>query len=232
MKSERREPQGNECSRLERLVSGLRHSWLAVLLILAGFSTVAAALSDERVPWLITARTARGLFRDREAIQEAPERPVFHWTPETPEQPWQYIVLHHSATQQGSVESIHQAHLRRKDSSGRPWRGIGYHFVIGNGQGMRDGQVRPTFRWQKQLSGAHAGEALLNQRGIGICLIGNFETAPPTSAQLQSAMALVQELREHFRIPPQQIMGHSSVTATACPGKHFPLDELLQSVSR
>ncbi len=232
MKSERQKPQGNKCSRPEGLLGGLRRSWLAVLLLLAGFSSVAAALSDERVPWLISARAARGLFRDRATIQEAPKQPVFHWPPETPEQPWQYIVLHHSATQRGSVESIHQSHLRRKDSSGRPWRGIGYHFVIGNGQGMRDGQVRPTFRWQEQLSGAHAGPALLNQRGIGIWLIGNFETGPPTAAQLQSATALVQELSEHFLIPQKQILGHSSIRATACPGKHFPLDELLRSVSR
>ena len=77
--------------------------------------------------------------------------------PAARERSWNSIVLHHSATAGGSVESIDAVHRRQKDAAGRPWLGIGYHFVIGNGHSMDDGQIRPTFRWHQQLAGAHAG---------------------------------------------------------------------------
>ena len=60
---------------------------------------------------------------------------------------WDYIVLHHTASESGSVASIHEEHLRRKDKNGNAWLGIGYHFVIGNGSGMDDGEIEPTFRF-------------------------------------------------------------------------------------
>src|SRR6185369_5851266 len=83
---------------------------------------------------------------------------------------WRFVVLHHTATETGDVETIDENHRARTDSSGRPWLGIGYHFVIGNGQGMADGLVEPTFRWNDQLHGAHAGDQIHNEYGIGICL--------------------------------------------------------------
>jgi len=204
----------------------LRSTWFAVLILLAGVSAAATVSSDETVPWLITARAARGLFSERQPARVVSPSPARQWAAEVPEHLWQYLVLHHSGTQRGSLESIHAEHLRRRDSAGNPWRGIGYHFVIGNGQGMPDGKVQPTFRWRDQLSGAHAGTSLMNQRGIGICLIGNFETASPTAAQLCSVEALVRELSGHFSIPADRILGHSSVRATKCPGRLFPIDRL------
>ncbi len=74
--------------------------------------------------------------------------------PRTQSRAWQYIVLHHTATDAGDIETIDEAHRKRTDSSGRPWLGIGYHFLIGNGHPMPDGLVEPTFRWHDQLHGA------------------------------------------------------------------------------
>ncbi|MEZ6045526.1 MAG: hypothetical protein R3C11_08100 [Planctomycetaceae bacterium] len=69
------------------------------------------------------------------------------WKPNVAERDWKWIVIHHTATDKGSVESIHETHLKRRDKNGNPWlSGIGYHFVIGNGQGMEDGDIEPTFR--------------------------------------------------------------------------------------
>ncbi|WP_197441039.1 peptidoglycan recognition protein family protein [Thalassoglobus neptunius] len=140
---------------------------------------------------------------------------------------WKFVILHHTATQSGSVESIHEAHRRRVDSSGNPWRGIGYHFVIGNGHGMSDGEVQPTFRWKEQLSGAHAGIRQYNDFGIGVCLVGNFEEAGPTSAQVDAVRRLLAELRAQFGIQNDQILKHGDLKATACPGRHFPFQEIV-----
>ena len=145
--------------------------------------------------------------------------------------PWAFIVLHHSATTSGSVEAIDREHRRRRDRSGNRWLGIGYHFVIGNGHGMEDGETSATFRWKQQLHGAHSGSLPHNDRGIGICLIGNFEDAPPTPAQRQAVTELVRELVIEFGIPPTRILGHSQVRATACPGRHFPLHKIVEEAT-
>lgn len=183
------------------------------------------AFEDELRPWMISGRTAAGLFSRSTTPKSLVQSDV-------PHEPWKFLVLHHSGTVSGSVQSIHAEHTRRRDASGNPWKGIGYHFVIGNGSGMQDGAVESTFRWKQQLHGAHAGNALHNARGIGICLIGNFENAPPTSAQLASLRNLLTQLCSRFQIAPDDIVGHSAVRKTACPGRLFPLQQLRRFVSR
>jgi N-acetyl-anhydromuramyl-L-alanine amidase AmpD len=145
--------------------------------------------------------------------------------------PWQSIVLHHSATTAGSVASIDAAHRQQKDAAGNPWLGIGYHFVVGNGQSMGDGEVQATFRWQQQLAGAHAGNRAHNDRGIGICLIGNFEDASPTDKQLAALDALLAMLSSRYAIPRDQILRHQDVHATLCPGRHFPFQQVVGKLS-
>ena len=152
------------------------------------------------------------------------------WRPKTAARDWKHIVIHHTATSAGSVDSIHESHLKNKDKNGNPWLGIGYHFVIGNGNGMADGAIESTFRWRTQIQGAHAGSSNkdYNERGIGICLVGNFEKTPPTPAQKRSVKLLVQTLRREYRISPAEVVGHKDIRAssTECPGKLFPMSEV------
>lgn len=174
-------------------------------------------------------RSTRICFCDDDAIAEsgrAADVTGPDWKPDQDSRHWQYLVLHHSGTERGSVASIHADHRSRRDAQGRPWLGIGYHFVIGNGRGERDGEVIATFRWEQQIHGAHAGDALFNARGIGICLIGNFEHTRPTRRQLEAVRQLVAVLARRYAIPPQHIMGHQTIKPTACPGRHLPLSDL------
>ncbi len=150
------------------------------------------------------------------------------WQPDVPARHWTYIVLHHTASSRGSVESINEAHLQRRDKNGNHWLGIGYHFVVGNGNGMGDGEIEPTFRWRQQLQGAHAGEDEHNKHGIGIAVVGNFDLGPPSSAQIASVRRLVRVLRVRYGIETSNIIRHSEIKATACPGKYFPMDEIAQ----
>ena len=153
------------------------------------------------------------------------------WKPETAARDWKYIVLHHTASEQGDVASIHESHLKNKDKNGKPWLGIGYHFVIGNGRGMDDGEIEPTFRWKQQMQGAHAGVADYNQHGIGIVLVGNFEDHPPTAAQVTAVKRLIRVLSREYEIAAAQIVGHGDVKATECPGAQFPMSEIRDSVA-
>ena len=135
---------------------------------------------------------------------------------------WQAIVVHHSATVQGTVEGIHRHH---RDVNG--WDGIGYHFVIGNGRGIPDGEVRPTYRWREQRTGAHAGHRGFNELGIGVCLIGHFEHDPPTPAQLDSLRSLQRQLNARFELAERRLIPHGRIKGTACPGERFPPSMLL-----
>jgi N-acetyl-anhydromuramyl-L-alanine amidase AmpD len=140
---------------------------------------------------------------------------------------WLYIVIHHSATESGSAASFHRSH--RRD---RGWDGLGYHFVIGNGEGSADGLVETGYRWSRQLTGAHAGRPrpdvnLMNERGIGICLVGDFNRRPPTPRQIASLHRLVDWLCARLSIPANRVLVHRDIRGTECPGKHFPASEFL-----
>jgi hypothetical protein len=160
----------------------------------------------------------------------APKPPVNPWATTVAARDWQYVVVHHTATNSGSVDSIHESHLKNKDRNGNPWLGIGYHFVIGNGNGMPDGEIEPTFRWRQQLHGAHAGsiDPVYNQKGIGVCLVGDFDNYPPTAAQRAAVKRLVTTLRDAYAISSDRVLGHKDVrsASTACPGRLFNVAEL------
>jgi len=132
--------------------------------------------------------------------------------------PWRYIVIHHSATDTGSAETFDTEHRRRG------WRGLGYHFVIANGNGGPDGQVQVGDRWTAQAVGAHTGGTpgnAYNRRGIGICLVGDFDRHRPTRRQLAALKALTAQLADRYGIPPENIIGHRHApnANTQCPGK-------------
>ena len=103
---------------------------------------------------------------------------------------WKYIIIHHSATNAGSVKAFHNFHTRQG------YGGIAYHFVIGNGNGMNDGEVQETFRWKQKISGTHVSVNSWehNVFGIGVCLVGNLENKPPTKAQLDALRKLISKL--------------------------------------
>lgn len=144
--------------------------------------------------------------------------------------PWDYIVIHHSATDMGNAISIDRLHHRRGF-----WNGLGYHFLIDNGTlGKQTGQIETGPRWIKQMDGAHCNAAGMNERGIGICLIGNFSETNVPEEQLNSLVFLVHALRTHYRIPLERILKHGEVPgkATECPGTHFPWQEFKRRLAQ
>lgn len=116
---------------------------------------------------------------------------------------WQAIVIHDSRTSGGSARSLANLHERQ----GRG--GLGYHFVIGNGQGAEDGLIEIGFRWERQMFGVHSGGevgAWLNEHAISICLIGDGDSQPYTDAQLQSLLWLIHRLQRQFNIPAENVI--------------------------
>jgi len=141
---------------------------------------------------------------------------------------WRYIIIHHTASTAGNARSIGLYHLRVRKWS----RGMGYHFLIGNGHQSADGRIEAGPRWRKQQTGAHAGVNKYNRLGIGISLVGNFEKSRPSAKQLAALRDLVRNLCRKYNISVSNIKGHRHIKNTACPGKYFPMEEFRKEVRR
>lgn len=131
---------------------------------------------------------------------------------------WRAIVIHHSAGPHGTPESLDDA-ARREGL-----RGLGHHFVIGNGSGMRDGEVHLGYRWLDQLPGAHAFGAQadwLDRHAISICLVGNGDRRGFSEAQMNRLAQLTRTLARELGIPAERIYLQSDLAAVSDPGLHF-----------
>lgn len=142
---------------------------------------------------------------------------------------WQYIIIHHSATEVGNAELFDRGHRKRGF-----WNGLGYHFVIDNGtSGTNDGQIETSHRWIHQMDGAHCNAMDMNKKGIGICLVGNFDEEKVSREQLNSLVWLVRQLQAKYRIPSKRVLQHHEVpgkNGTHCPGRRFPWPEFRKQI--
>lgn len=148
---------------------------------------------------------------------------------------WRAIVIHDSRSPAGDVASIERRHL---DAG---LAGLGYHFVIGNGQGMDDGGVAVGYRWERQLPGAHAtasmrapratranpvalDAAAINRSAVAVCLVGNGDRRPFTERQVRELAALVRALQAEFGIGSADVLLRSELAADGSMA-HFPATE-------
>lgn len=142
---------------------------------------------------------------------------------------WKYIIIHHSATDEGNSLYFDRYHYSKG------WKGLGYHFVINNGtKGKQDGQIEVSPRWLKQENGSHCKASGMNNKAIGICLVGNFNQEEVSQRQLQALIYLAGLLKKHYKIPLTRILGHGQVygAKTECPGKRFPWGEFKSRLMR
>jgi N-acetyl-anhydromuramyl-L-alanine amidase AmpD len=146
------------------------------------------------------------------------------------ENKWKHIVLHHSATDEGNASKFDKHHRET-----RKWKyGLAYHFVIGNGKGSGEGEIEVGSRWKKQIHGAHTANMNINRVGIGICLVGNFEeNNEPTYDQFEALASLVNYLSKRYNIPKSNIVRHNQIVQkyTACPGKNFSYEKLMERIA-
>ncbi len=110
--------------------------------------------------------------------------------------------------------------IQKDHQTARRWLDIGYHYVIDPG-----GRV-----WEGRSSlnvGAHAGSPSLNERNVGILVLGNFDLQEPSVPQLASLDRLLGSLLELCSIPASEVYTHNEVRTgggldgTACPGRHL-----------
>lgn len=119
------------------------------------------------------------------------------------------IVLHHAAAN-GTVETIHKGHQNRG------WAGIGYHFYVRKNGSVYRG--RPE-NWVGAHTSGH------NSTKLGICAEGNFEKEKMSETQKNAIIELLAYLRNKYG--NLKVYGHRDLDATACPGKNYPFNEIV-----
>ncbi len=204
-------------------------SWMVLATVLAAMA--GGCVSKAPAPYDLPPHEIDGRAMDRDLILRGPASrpatrpaaPVAAWAAPS-QRTWRYIVIHHSATEDGNAASFDVMHRAKG------WNELGYHFVIDNGLGGRDGTVEVGSRWPVQKWGAHTGGTPgneYNEYGIGICLVGNFTRALPSPEQFASLKKLLAYLMAAYDIPPQRVIGHRDApnAKTECPG-----DELWKHV--
>lgn len=144
-----------------------------------------------------------------------------------------HIVLHHSLTEDGKTVSwsaIRQYHVKTNG-----WRDIGYHFGIED----INGTLEILFGRLPNEDGAHCQDAGMNRKGIGICLVGNFDAQVPTTELWSKARGLVLYLMDAYKIPAENVIGHREAQASlplskrkSCPGKLFNMDRFRKDLKQ
>ena len=123
---------------------------------------------------------------------------------------WKYIFIHQSKTT--------YADKRWADE-------VGDHFVIGNGAGVGDGDLKLSDRWgAQQTATAPQGASSIDADCISICLVGDLDRTKPTATQMRRLSELVSSLRSKYGIPANRVFT-SSESSPAGIGKNFPAND-------
>jgi len=126
---------------------------------------------------------------------------------------WEFIIIHHSLTKDNKVvnwQAIRDYHIKHFG-----WSDIGYHFGIERVSCVYQVCIgRPLTQ-----PGAHT--VGMNNKAIGICLVGNYDEESPSPEQYLILASLVRCLMKKFSIPIANIKGHRDYSLKTCPGKNF-----------
>jgi hypothetical protein len=129
---------------------------------------------------------------------------------------WTAIYIRHSKTPAGDATTLAEM-ARQGGASGPP-----DHFVVGNGDGLGDGEVQVTRLWAEQLAGGPPAPGEQLDRGwVSICLIGDFDRNRPTEAQRRSLSQLVAALQERLDLPADRLVHLDRPDSAAGIGRRF-----------
>jgi N-acetylmuramoyl-L-alanine amidase len=140
---------------------------------------------------------------------------------------WQYIILHHSFTEDS--QTLSWGAIRRYHTDHHGWSDCGYHFGIEDVYGEYEVLVgRPLTR-----PGAHCKHRRMNTRAIGICFVGNYDERKPEMDMILTCMnRIILPLCKIYDIPYNHILGHREVLGVkkSCPGDKFDMNVVRELV--
>ncbi|HIN09841.1 MAG TPA: hypothetical protein EYM64_04620 [Phycisphaerales bacterium] len=160
------------------------------------------------------------------SIEDRPKLdPIFSWPDNVVVGDWSSIVIHELGQRGGTAERIDRYH-RNKGLNG-----LGHHFLIGNGNGISDGNVHIGYRWLNQSPCAVFGatDPALWDGVISICLVGDGRREKYTKQQGVHNLHLVQRLRDGLYkkygiiIPRERVRRANEIDEEAPNSEYFKL---------
>lgn len=137
----------------------------------------------------------------------------------------EYLVIHHSwSADKGTLDwtAIRKYHIEENG-----WDDIGYHFGI---EKVNNDYAILTGR-HRDVVGAHCLEKGMNKKSLGICVIGNYDPAPPPQEAMDMLVTLCVGLCREYELTVDKIVPHHEYASyKTCPGTKFPMDELKKRV--
>lgn len=131
------------------------------------------------------------------------------------------VIIHHSLTKDGKV--CDWAGIKRYHMQEKGWSDIGYHLGIERVEGVLTTLTgRPLYQ-----VGAHC---LGHNDTIGLCIVGNFDLAPPDDETLRYAASLVSGHLRMFDLPIESVRRHHDFAAKSCPGSKFPWEKFIELI--
>lgn len=156
------------------------------------------------------------------------------------------IVTHHSLTKDGlvadwyGIKKYHMSYryqgnviteaqfleMSKKGVKGleKPWADIGYHAGVERVNGILTAHTGRS----AAMAGAHC---VGKNDHLGICIIGNFDIAPPDDELLRYAAALHTGYMRIWDLPLTSVHRHHDFHPKSCPGLKFPWEEFKQYIS-
>ena len=192
----------------ELIVKKSRRKLIVFSTLLAVLSLTSALLMA-LAPAPLVPDAATSLF----AVDEPRSLDVIFQT-KTPmvENRWKHIYIHHTKTASGNALSLAQA-----------TDGMGDHFIIGNGDGLMDGEIQIGQRWnQQQTALPPTGTNKVAPSWVSIGLVGDFDKTVPTPTQLRRLAQLVGALQGELHVPAANVIVIDSPKAPAGIGRYFP----------
>lgn len=137
----------------------------------------------------------------------------FNWSWNRKPSEVKYLVIHHTVTSHDAtpddIALLHKA---------RGWAGVGYHFII---------DKAGVVHYVGDVGTARANVLDMNEKVIGISLIGDFTKHLPSDEQILSAHDLCAWFLEQKAVWPnfksweENVVGHKELQATQCPGNDW-----------
>lgn len=175
-------------------------------------------------------RFLKSLIPKKESVKDAPkifteekERMFEFEIPIRTKRKWSCVIIHHSLTKDGLVpdfESIWKYHVQEKG-----WNSVGYNLALELINGIYHYRVGRSL----ELDGAHM--LGMNDRAIGLLLVGDYDKKTPNDIQYFLLASLCRKLMGTFDIPMENIKGHHDFQPEkTCPGKLFSFERLYKEI--
>ena len=176
-----------------RMLSRTQFVWIAFFILIPSALFILQIGNHDSQSGLILMRLSD--------VDERPAKdPVFESIQKESLSQWKTIVIQQLGQPSGTQERVHREHKQLGLD------GLGYHFLIGNGNGLGDGFIHVGYRWIEQSPAAKPFNASeMDHQTISICLVGSGDRRPFTAMQLRHVIRLVQRLQVELGIPESNV---------------------------